>query len=230
MSTTVTVGDRPGILYTPSSNTVITHVALFLHGGCFQDGDETWNRAQCADLTATLHLPLLTLHYRQDNIVEVAEDCHKAHRWLREQYPEAKVGIIGGSSGGFYALFLAGCPDAFDFCVALCPVADPYARYQYLLTKPVGVPFEDMCAKQLRFFRSEFQMRIGSESVSGDPLKIPTLVIVGDSDRNVPLSLSEDWLRTKERIEYIVLQGGHELCSKPSVEVTEALRVWLLAH
>jgi acetyl esterase/lipase len=121
MTTLVFSPQLRGLLYGPS--TEARYVALFLHGGCFQDGDETWNSEQCKGLAEATQGILVTLNFSQANRAVLMEDCRAALAELRKQYPTLPLGIYGGSSGGYYALELAWEEIGLGFCVALCPEA-----------------------------------------------------------------------------------------------------------
>jgi len=203
-----------GVLH---GTTAARYVAIFLHGGCFQDGDETWNGEQCSSIAAATQGILLTLNFRQASRAETMEDCRTAIEYLRLAYPSLPVGIYGGSSGGYYALEVGWAEPGLAFCVALCPVANPRQRFEYLCEiKVLSVAVRaEMAAKQLRHFQS-----VNAMTPAHLPL-IPTLVVAGDQDRNVPLTQLTPYQP------HVIIGAGHELASKPNVSVTGAVTQFL---
>jgi len=104
-------------------------VVLWLHGGCFTRGDETWSRRMATHLCG-LGAIVYTADYPQgptnpwprgrDELVALYES-------LRTQHAPLPVHIGGESSGTYFALAVARAVQA-PRCVCLCPVLDPAAR------------------------------------------------------------------------------------------------------
>ena len=204
-----------GLLYTAPGP---RYVALFLHGGCFQDGDETWNAEQCKELSEGTQGVLLTLNFRQSSPSELLADCRVGLKYLRETYPSFPLGVYGGSSGGYYALELSTTESTLSFCVAICPVARPLARFDYLTDTPLLKleVREAMARKQLRHFGDLSRMRPALLSVS-----VPTLVIAGADDLNVPL------VQLHMYNPKVVEGAGHVLAYKPSPIVVRLVQEFL---
>jgi len=153
-------------------------------------------------------------------------------RWTRAHARElgvdpAKIGLAGQSSGGQLALLVAlkpGAPehmgtpivlpnDAVDsapsddsvaFVLALYPVADPLARYRYVLgrqTEPPGAGFEPqrLIASHHGYFKDEAAMgeasvtRVLEEGMAG--ALPPAWVAQPELDDNVPASITEAFAR-----------------------------------
>lgn len=130
--------------------------------------------------------------------------------------------------GGFFALTLSQSlgPSVVSFCVPICPVADPYKRVSYLRSSISGraksdgyVAFHDpeksarILEKQLSFWRDDASMREAGEALRTNEGGVPTLLIVGSRDKNVPLDVTADVQAWATRT--IVIGGrGHELCDE----------------
>jgi hypothetical protein len=109
-----------------------------------------------------------------------------------------------------------------DFVIPLCPVADPYARAVYLqhciqnpgdATFPYHVQHDPDRAKvildyQLQFFESLAQMQQATKQVQSNRHGVPTLLIVGAADKNVPPQVIQNAWATRT----ISIGGaGHEI-------------------
>ena len=123
--------------------------------------------------------------------------------WAHEAFPDLAWGVAGSSSGGYMALALAadpfhwGCAMDFSFTLALCPVADPLARANYLRAvingtseiEPRHEPerARQILASQLSYFPGgDDQMREAAGLVNEYAMG-QTFVVAGGQDKNVPL-------------------------------------------
>src|SRR3990167_8246820 len=79
--------------------------ALLIHGGCFTEGDETWNSDQALAISDKCNVDVFTVDFSRKSFTESKEDIKKFYMWLRETYKE-RVCLIGCSSGGFLVLNL----------------------------------------------------------------------------------------------------------------------------
>merc|ERR1712232_208879 len=145
------------------------------------------------------------------------------------------IGLVGSSSGGYLALAMARESAKahaalsegeafvnFAFCVALCPVAHPWKRLQYLNSCIRGTAFKDgymvahteevasaMKAKQTAYWKTEEAMKEAGEELT-TPGMLPTFVVLGGEDKNVPGDVTigvQAWAKTT----FVVGGHGHEL-------------------
>lgn len=83
------------IMYQPN---LIKYLALGVHGGCFHDGDETWN-SQMSHGLADKGVCIMQLNFRQNSTVQALMDLEDGCMYLINSKFEVPFGIIGGSSG-----------------------------------------------------------------------------------------------------------------------------------
>ena len=218
-------------LYIPGE---IYYIALSVHGGCFQDGDETWNKDQSESL-AQEGILVMQLNFRQTSIKQTLSDLTSGYAFLKNKYNNLKYfnnyanspfGIIGCSSGGYHAIKLTIMSQMkFDFCILLCPVSNPYKRYEYLSNSDHENK-HTMMMKQMKFFKTERLMKLGSSYIKNFIANTPTFVIIGDKDTNVPICVNE-YLLSRPKMHYMILDGGHELCYKYNKKVTDSIIFYL---
>ena len=174
-------------------------------------------------------------------------------------YSELPFGLVGSSSGGFFAIQLSQSlllssssnnnhnnSDRVvrppSFCIPICPVADPFKRASYLRASISGsqqqldgynavhTPEKSkfILEKQLSFWKSDDEMMMAAESIkSGSGSlstkssitttttnnRVPTLLIIGSADKNVPFDVTNEVQSWATRT--IVIGGyGHELCDE----------------
>lgn len=205
--------------------------AVFAHGGCFHDGDLESQHAVVAAL-ASVGVASVSSSYRQGGAhphPAAQRDLEDVAAFVRERWPSLPFGVVGSSSGGWHALHLARALAEVRFCVALCPVADPAARAAYLRACVAGTaPAEGyacwhaadaaraMLGKQTAYWRSEEAMRTAGEGVA-TPHAVPTLMVLGSADKNVPLRVTaavQGWAHRT-----LVLGGlGHEVQGGPAAD------------
>jgi acetyl esterase/lipase len=156
-------------------------------------------------------------------------DVAAAVRWVRAHarglgVDGARVGIIGSSSGGHLALLVGvkpGAPehartpivlpdgsldaapgdDAVAFVLALYPVADPLARYRYVLGRkdepvdPAGFDAKRLIASHDGYFKNEADMEDASVTrivAAGRARALPPVwVAQPELDDNVPAAITE---------------------------------------
>lgn len=151
--------------------------------------------------------------------------------YLREIFPRLPVGVIGSSSGGWFALHLCNSmreePPAF--CIPLCPVADPHARAVYLQhcvdsnTSKV-YPYRhaperarEILKSQLQYFDESLdQMEQAARAVQENLHQVPTLLILASHDLNVPPQAVENVQRQWATRTVVIGNGsGHEIQNAP---------------
>ena len=117
-------------------------------------------------------------------------------------------------------------PTIISFCIPICPVADPFKRASYLRSSISGSAETDgyttyhdptksarILEKQMSFWLDDSSMKEAGNSLKNNIHNIPTLLIIGSVDKNVPFSVTADVQAWATRT--IVIGGkGHELCDE----------------
>lgn len=182
--------------------------ALPLHGAR-SVGHRSGDHFLDGDLTDLLYAEAQTLW-----------DLRRTVAWIRTQEPDARIGVLGYSLGGYSAALLAAHEPGLDFVVAGIPVADfapmlwqhlPQAHQRYFT------------AQGLNQARYADLLKVVSPLASKPLLPRERLAIfAGSADRVVPpeqpLRLSEHW-----QVPVNWFQGGHLTFRGESV-VTDTLR------
>ena len=252
----------------------IRAVVFFIHGGIFALGD-MHSHPTISIALSKLGLIVVTASFR--NGEEAPHETNVTTRDLMDVihycttiYSELPFGLVGSSSGGFFAiqlsqsLLLSSLSSSNNnnnnnnnnnddrvvrppsFCIPICPVADPYKRASYLRASisesqqqllegrynAVHTPEKSkfILEKQLSFWKSDEEMMKAAESIkSGGSSslstkssittattsnnRVPTLLIIGSADKNVPFDVTNDVQSWATRT--IVIGGyGHELCDE----------------
>ena len=179
---------------------------IYAHGGCFAEGDcesfEELNRG-----FARRGLLVLSTSFRQGATNPhpgALYDLGDVAAWAHEAFPDLAWGVSGSSSGGFFALALAADPERwgagpghFAFTLALCPVADPLARANYLRAvingtseiEPRHEPerARQILASQLSYFPGGDDQMWEAAGLVNEYAMGQTFVVAGGQDKNVPL-------------------------------------------
>ena len=200
---------------------------VYAHGGCFSEGDcESFE--ELGRGFARRGLMVLDTSFRQGATNPhpgALRDLGDVAAWANDKFNDLAWGVAGSSSGGYLALALAadphswGCEMEFYFTLALCPVADPLARAEYLRAVINGTtevePHHDrerateILASQLSYFpRGDDQMREARHLVEKSAWG-PTFVVAGSQDKNVPLHVLTTLMGWADRT--LVLRRGHEI-------------------
>lgn len=222
-------------IFTPTATANSTHraVVFFIHGGMFAFGDRdshpTISHALCK-----LGLVVVTASFRNGeeaphetnvtmrDLIDVVDHCVKT-------YKDLPFGLVGSSSGGFFAIHLSQTLDSTNklaFCIPICPVADPFKRASYLRSSISGSAKSDgytavhtpekskfILEKQLSFWKSDESMMEARESTRSNTKNVPTLLIIGSADKNVPFAVTNEVQGWATRT--VVIGGkGHELCDE----------------
>ena len=226
---------------------------LFIHGGVFCEGNQDSHTDVTRALVQEAHLAVLTCDFRDGSVATYAShkwlaDLKACAVWLHERYHHhhhahtfvLPMGVVGSSSGGWFAMALAnqidmGCGNdsMIQFCILLCPVAHPQARAVYLQhcqqgTTPLATGKDmygglrhapdkaaSMLQKQLRFFESYKQMAFAAERVAHNHHHVPTLLILGAHDQNVPPVVTANVVQNWAWRTVIIGSAGHEVQNIP---------------
>lgn len=200
-----------GLLYQPDCETPFT-VVIDIHGGAWSSGDLKSGRHYDRQLAAA-GICVLAINFRQGPAYQhpaANEDIATAIRFAKGALQYDKIGLVGSSSGGHLALhagLLPNVPDQdnaeIDFVVALWPVSNPIARYQYVLAResdgadswgPNFTP-DRLAAGHRAYFESQEAMAEASIQrilSAGEQQCLPRIFIAQPAlDLNVPQFMSE---------------------------------------
>ena len=123
------------------------------------------------------------------------------YKKCQKKYNNVKIGVLGLSSGGYYAIRLSNMIKS-DFCITVCPIVDPIFRRNFLLQKNIVIPTPKVRKIQ----------------------KIKTnkkLMIVGKNDEDAPLEMYS-YLD-----DYQVVDKGHEIVSQMDILVSRLITKFL---
>ncbi len=206
-----------------------------VHGGAWTRGDHTTDVLHCRALAASgLVVASLDFRQGPDHKHPAASaDAAAGVRYVRAHarrlgVDPGRIGLVGSSSGGQLVLLLAvrpGAPehggtpiilpdgslgpasgdDGVAFVLALYPVADPLARYRYVLGRqnepvtPGGFNAAGLIAAHLGYFPDEAAMAAASVTrivSSGEARALPPAWIAQpELDDNVPAAITEALVR-----------------------------------
>lgn len=222
--------------FTPTTTTTRA-VAFFIHGGIFALGD-MHSHPTIANALSQLGLVVITASFRNGEEAPHATnvtmtDLNDVVDYCLRTYPDLPFGLVGSSSGGFFAIHLSQTLQhssnkrgGVAFCIPICPVADPFKRASYLRSSISGSAQSEgynavhtpeqskfILEKQLSFWQSDERMLEASESTRSNTKNVPTLLIIGSADKNVPFDVTNEVQGWATRT--IVIGGmGHELCDE----------------
>lgn len=224
----------------------IRAAALFIHGGMFSTGDKESHSLISESLAAQTGIAIITATFRDGAETTYAtgksvSDLISVAKYMKRRYYNEPFGLIGSSSGGFFALTLCNEMDsgAIKFCIPICPVSHPHARAVYLNhciqgTTPLAsgkdlypvrhsaFKAEEILKNQMDFFVSFKEMAAASEEVSENVHKVPTLLILGSADANVPPQVTQHLVDTWASRTIIIGGAGHELANAPPADFSES--------
>lgn len=191
-------------------------VVIDVHGGAWSSGHRKSGRHYDRALAAA-GVCVVAIDFRQGpehrhpaSVVDILA----AIQWCRQTSDlgvrASRLGLVGSSSGGHLALSAALDPQgidpeasrAIDFVIALWPVSNPLARYQYVTARLHEDPatFVRFAPDRLKagheaYFVDRQQMHdaaIQNILTRNDDLRLPPLFIVQpELDQNVPVMMSQ---------------------------------------
>ena len=227
-------------------------VVVDVHGGAFSSGNRFAGQRYCRRL-AREGLAVLSIEFRhgpEHKHPAALEDIAGAVQFCRDGglgFTPNRVGLIGSSSGG-HLVALTGVEPTLqgadivcdaDFVIALWPVSDPAARYEYLIARQLETeasldgwdPFR-LAEGHRGYFRSVEQMRAASLQnvlIGGAFRRLPPLLIVQpELDRNVPVFMSQTFHGAYRlvggNVEYRLYRGvGHGFAAGDTSETDQCL-------
>jgi len=206
-----------GTLTVPQDHTHSTPIAVLVSGSGAQNRDEELFEhkpfAVIADYLARNGIASLRYDDRgfgestgdrtNATTEDYASDTKAVINWLRSQKRFGKVGIIGHSEGGMIAYMLGADNDGPDYVVS---IAGPSVKGSQILDYQNKVALmknglsesqaEEYAAKARQKLESDTTMKWMQYFLHYDPasdihkLKIPTFIIYGEKDQQVPVSLN----------------------------------------
>ena len=239
-----------------------------VHGGAWSRGDQTTDALPCRALAACgMVVASLGFRQGPDHKHPAASaDVAAGVRYVRAHarrlgVDPARIGLMGSSSGGHLALLLAvrpGAPehvgtpivlpdgalgatagdDGVAWVLALYPVADPLARYRYVLTRqhepvqPGGFNAATFITSHHGFFPNEETMAAASVTrvlASRENTALPPAwVAQPEFDDNVPAPITEAFVQAYQgaggQLEREYFSGArHGFITRPSPESEKAI-------
>ncbi|XP_044008354.1 acylamino-acid-releasing enzyme-like isoform X1 [Aphidius gifuensis] len=179
-------------------------------------------------------------------------DCYNAIADSFKKYPwidDKRVGISGGSHGGFLVTHLSGqYPDAFKAVVARNPVIDIAAMFTisdipdcivYFIrcAAVIGEHYDDIYPGENAEKAGEMVMKMYKSSpiVHVRKVKAPTLMCIGKNDLRVPCSQGKHWYQRLKangvKTKMLVYDDCHPLASGPA-EIDQIINsaLWMIDH
>ena len=235
-------------VYRPKGEATNLPAIVDVHGGAWNRSDRTSGALHCRALAAC-GIVVASLDFRQGPAHRhpaANEDIAAGVRWVRSEArglgtDRRQVGMSGSSSGGQLALLhaLTSTGDAgVAYVLALFPVADPLARYHYVLSRedePMpesGFDAKRLIASHRAYFADEAAMADASVTHLVESGKArarpPVFVAQPELDDNVPASITEAFVRAYRgsggRIEHAHFPGErHGFTAKPSPETDKCI-------
>ena len=217
---------------------------IYAHGGCFSEGDcESFQ-----DLGrgfARRGLMVLDTSFRQgagNPHPGALRDLGDVAAWAHEAFPDLAWGVAGSSSGGYMALALAadpfrwGCAMDFSFTLALCPVADPLARANYLRDVIAGSSdvsprhepqrAQEILANQLSYFPGGDDQMWEAAGLVNEFAMGMVFIVAGAQDKNVPLHVLSKVIPRANRT-LVLGRAGHEIQAVLKDQDYDEIMPWL---
>ena len=217
---------------------------VYAHGGCFSEGDcESFE--ELGRGFARRGLMVLDTSFRQgagNPHPGALRDLGDVAAWAHEAFPDLAWGVAGSSSGGYMALALAadpfhwGCAMDFSFTLALCPVADPLARANYLRAvingtseiEPRHEPerARQILASQLSYFPGGDDQMWEAAGLVNEFAMGQVFIVAGAQDKNVPLHVLSGVMRRAIRT-LVLGRAGHEIQAVLKDQDYDEIMPWL---
>lgn len=226
-------------VWTPPPSVALRGAVFFIHGGMFSKGSLNSHPRVSEALARRLGLAVITASFRDGSSTtyksgKYMQDLKSIARYFRARHSDLPFGIVGSSSGGWFALALGNALEEgeADFLIPLCPVSDPYARAVYLQyciqeepelvndNTGTGSVYHVRHApdrskaildNQLKFFESLSNMSDAAREVEVNRHRIPTLMIVGAMDKNVPPQVTQHIQNSWATRTVSIGGSGHEI-------------------
>ncbi len=161
--------------------------------------------------------------FEDATVSEAADDILKAIKLLKKQ-GHKKIGLRGSSFGGAASILAASQSDDLCFLVLIAPVSDYYGKISSERTKyPISkwkkkgfIDYINMKGKKFIVNYSFFEDICSIKSYEVvKKIKIPTLIIHGDKDKEVTLSQSKKSAKLIKKCKLKIIKGADHIFSKP---------------
>lgn len=220
---------------------------LLIHGGSFSTGDRESNAFVADSIAAVTGTVVITASFRDGGSSTTYEsgrsigDLIAVSNYMKRRFYNEPFGVIGCSSGGFFAMKLCNDMDADDikFCILLCPVGHPHARAIYLNhciagTTPLSSGkdlyrfrhtkehAQEIVGNQLQFFKSYKIMAQASDEVGENIHAVPTLLILASTDKDSPSQTTQGIVDTWATRTVIIQGGGEEIHTEPPSDLSKS--------
>lgn len=209
--------DLTALVYRPDAEQgASVPVVIDIHGGAWSAGHRKSGR-HYDRLLAAAGIYVVAIDFRQGPDFKHPTsviDILAAVRWCKETaqfgVTPAGIGLVGSSSGGHLALYAVLDPDQLDtrsareidYVIALWPVSNPLARYQYATARLHEDPEtlilftpDRLRAGHEAYFQDQQQMHnaaiqnlLATGPFSGLP---PIFIVQPELDQNVPAMMSQ---------------------------------------
>lgn len=224
----------------------IRAAALLVHGGMFSTGNRESHAFVADSLAAVTGTVVITATFRDGSSTtyetgKTISDLIAVVKYMKRRFYNEPFGLVGCSSGGFFAMKLCNemDPGEIKFFIPLCPVSHPHARAIYLNhciegTTPLSSgkdlyrvrhtkeKAQEIVGNQLQFFGSYKVMAMASDEVVENMNKVPTLLILGSADKNIPSQVTQGVVDTWASRTIIIGGAGHELQSSPPPNLSQS--------
>ncbi len=198
------------VAYRPETGGAAVPCVVDVHGGAWSAGHRKSDRHYCRRLAAA-GIAVLSIDFRHAPGFQhpaASEDIGEAVNWVKSgglDIEIATLGLTGSSSGGHLVLLAGLKPEAgadVDFVVALWPVSNPLARYQYVKARATEDPDSWVNFQPLRlaeghegYFVTEANMQLASIQrilSEGEATHCPRVFVVQpELDQNVPVFMTQ---------------------------------------
>ena len=147
------------------------------------------------------------------NILSI--ECQKFIKSCLEKYNNPIIGILGISSGGYYALRLKKMIPKLKFCIGIAPVINPKLRKHLLQQLPKSL----LSLKLKQIIKHTPIVRKIYNKLDSE-----TLIIVGEKDIQVPLEIFDQYYIPN----FLVLNNqDHSITQKVSLKIIDKINKFI---
>lgn len=224
----------------------IRAAVLLIHGGSFSTGNRESNAFIADSLAAVTGVVVITATFRDGSSTtyetgKSITDLIAVAKYMKRRFYNEPFGVVACSSGGFFAMKLCNemDPGEIKFFIPLCPVSHPHARAIYLNhciegTTPLSSgkdlyrvrhtkeKAQEIVGNQLQFFGSYKIMAMASDDVVDNVNEVPTLLVLGSADKNVPSQVTQGMVDSWATRTVIIGGAGHELQAAPLADFRQS--------
>lgn len=142
-------------------------------------------------------------------------DCQQFVNTCQDKFPYPKIGVMGISSGGYFALRLKKMIPRLQFCIGIAPVINPQRRKQLLQQ----LPSSKLTQKLKQVIKATPLVRKIYNKIDSE-----TLIIVSRKDIQVPLEIFDEY----QIPNLVVLENqGHNITQNVNLEMMKIIKSFL---